>query len=240
MFFDLGPFRAYLNDINRALITTYELVRDEPIEIIHLLSVLEKEYLSLDSDGRKASYYKIRDSYNFNRWESEMQRAACLIFLNKTGYNGMYRENSRGEYNIPHGRYTKPRICDSEGIIAASKVLQSAELLSESFEAVTSLAQQGDFIYLDPPYWPLDESPSFTGYHEEDFHLLEQQRLRDVIDRLDRKGCLVMMSNSNTKFIRESYREARYNMIKVFANRAVNCKAEGRGKVEELVIRNFS
>jgi DNA adenine methylase len=184
-------------------------------------------------------FYKIR------RWDrqpsfderSSVERAARIIFLNRTCYNGLYRVNSKGQFNVPFGRYKNPRICDEKKLRAVSQALQEVELYSDDFEKCLDNTKRGDFVYLDPPYHPLSETSSFTSYTKEDFTEEDQMRLADAYAHLDEKGCLVMLSNSYTSFIRDLYNE--YTQEPVGARRAINSNGDKRNEISELVILNY-
>lgn len=229
MFFARRPARAVLSDKNVHLCTTYEVVRDDVEALIVQLRVLAAHH------GAER-YYALRERYNhaaLDRWE----RAALFIYLNKTCYNGLHRVNRRGEFNVPIGRYTKPRILDEEGLRAASRGLRGAQLRCGSFELVLEHAQTGDFVYFDPPYVPVSRTSSFTAYAAGGFTLDEQRRLRDVFRELDKRGCFVMLSNSAAPEVRALY--AGYRLDIVSTSRSINCAPHARGPVDELVVRNY-
>ncbi len=231
MFFARRPERALLCDVNEALVATYEAVRDHVDEVIAALRPL-----SLRHD--KERYYEVREAYNEGRdGVHGPARAAQFIYLNKTCFNGLHRVNRRGEFNVPAGRYKSPRILDEEGLRAASDQLAYADLMVEPFEGLLRNARPGDFVYLDPPYEPVSRTASFTSYAQGGFSQDDQTRLRDVFDELTMRGCRCMLSNSDVPFIRELYGEHRIDTV--MAARAVNCDARGRGKVSEVVVRNY-
>jgi DNA adenine methylase len=157
--------------------------------------------------------------------------------LNKTCYNGLFRVNQRGEFNVPFGRYENPRICDGNGLREASRVIRGAEVLCRDFRHLLYKAKPGDFIYFDPPYNPLSETSSFTAYSDAPFDQREQKALRQVFTALAERGCHVMLSNSDTEFTRRLYRK--FNLQAVQASRAINCRADKRGKISELIITNY-
>lgn len=230
-------FTPHINDINNHLINAYRHVRDDLPLLSASLMTLQNEYLSLSTEERKNLYYKLRLIYN-EQPHDNLARAALLIFLNRTGYNGMYRENLKGEYNIPFGREkNSPTICNTENLKKASRALSYAVLTSGPYEEAVMNAQPGDFVYLDPPYYPSSATSRFTRYTEHDFQDEEQFTLKEVFDGLSQRGCKVMMSNSKTAFISKLYRD--YRMETVLATRSLNSKGTGRGKVEELVILNY-
>lgn len=236
VFLYLTPLKMHLNDINKALIWAYKNIRKNPEGIIKLLKSFQKDYYEKDSRERENFYYSVREEYN-NLSNEEIKKSAYLIFLNKTCYNGMYRENSEGKFNVPFGRYKKPKILDKENLLALSVMLKNANLTFVDFERAVEKAKRGDFVYFDPPYYPVSKTASFTNYSENGFLEKEQIRLKKTFTNLDKKGVFVMLSNSYTDFIRKLYKN--YKHIVVTANRTINCKAEGRGKIKELVILNY-
>lgn len=226
VFFALQPPRAILCDSNRDLIELYQLVRDDVENLIGRLKLFYND---------KDFYYRVREQDPSA--SSPLARAARFIFLNKTCYNGLYRVNSKGKFNVPFGRYTNPLICDAEGLRASSLALKNATLLNTDFEKAIEDAEAGDFIYFDPPYYPLNSTSSFTSYTSAGFGESEQIRLARVVKDLTVRGVNVMVSNSDSGTIRELYSGFRINEI--LASRAINCKANGRGKIPELVITNY-
>lgn len=234
--FSLNPNKAIINDINKNLILTYKVVKEKPIELIDTLSKMQAIFNKKDFSQRKDYYYEIREKYNTISG-GDIRKAALFIFLNKTCYNGMYRENSKGKFNVPFGRYKNPKIVDKENIIKVSKMLENVEILCGSFEESLSEVKKGDFIYLDPPYHPINQTSNFTSYNEGGFNEDDQKKLRNVFLKLDKTGALVMLSNSYTKFIDRLYKGYRKEIV--LANRAINCKASGRGKIKEYLILNY-
>jgi len=229
--------KAYLNDINQHLIAAYQHIRDDIQQILKMLKRLEKEYHSLKTlDEKKIYFLERRVEYN-NLKDSNFRKTALLIFLNKTCFNGMYRENSKGDFNVPFGQHDSPTICDEKNLMAVSKKLQKAHFSSGSYDAVVRHAKKGDFIYFDPPYFPLTSTSSFTSYHASGFQKSDQERLRNVFAELKRRGCYVMLSNSATKEIREFYKG--FRQIEVMAARSINSVGTGRGKIAELVILSY-
>jgi DNA adenine methylase len=160
-----------------------------------------------------------------------------FIYLNKTCFNGLHRVNRKGEFNVPVGSYKNPKILNEEGLYAASHALQNANLRCTGFESLLENAKPGDFVYFDPPYEPVSETASFTSYAQGGFSREDQIRLRDVYRALDRRGCKLMLSNSDVPFIRELYQHFRIDTVA--APRAINCNARKRGKVSEVVVRNY-
>jgi DNA adenine methylase len=166
-----------------------------------------------------------------------VRRASRMIFLNKTCYNGLYRVNSRGQFNVPFGRYKRPRICDEVNIRAVSRRLRNATLGVAPFESVLKEAKKGDFVYLDPPYQPLSDTARFTAYTAGSFFESDQHKLADVFAELDRSGCRVMLSNSSSPLVRRLYRN--FHQIRTRAARAINSVASRRGMIDELLILNY-
>ncbi|NLY95176.1 MAG: DNA adenine methylase [Myxococcales bacterium] len=230
LFFAMRPRRAVLSDVNERLVTTYLAIRDELPTVIRHLEALDRAH----SD---ATYYEVRDRYNTASRVSSAERAAMFVYLNKTCFNGLHRVNRRGHFNVPLGRYENPRIVDHEGLAAASRALRGAEIRHASFEELLAYAKPGDFVYFDPPYAPVSATANFTSYAAGDFGDADQVRLRDVYRELDRRGCRLMLSNSDVPRIRELYRDYRIEIVA--APRAINCDARKRGPVTEVVVLNY-
>ncbi len=226
MFFCLQPGRASLSDTNAELINMYTVVRDQVSELIEALGqhVNAKDY-----------FYQVRAQDP--TMLAPVERAARLIYLNKTCYNGLYRVNRKGQFNVPFGNYKKPNFCDVANLEAASIALHGVRLQTADYESALCNAGQGDFVYFDPPYQPVSKTASFTSYTDTPFGPTEQAELARVMRRLTERGCYVMQSNSDTPLIRELYVDFRIETI--FANRAINSKASARGPVNELVITNY-
>lgn len=218
--------KAYLYDYNSELINTYNTVRND---VFDLINELKKPIYK----NEKEAFYKIR-SLEVN---DNIQRAARFIYLNRTAYNGLYRVNSHGKFNAPFGKYNHINLVDQGKLLSDSKALQKAKILSGDFSNVTKYAKKGDLIYFDPPYQPISKTSSFTSYTDKCFTENDQIRLSKIFRELDAKGCKVMLSNSNTKLINELY--AGYEIEEVYANRAINSKGTGRGKISELIVRNW-
>ena len=229
LLFALLPERTIIGDMNCELMNAYSVIKDNVEELI----------LSLEKHRNDEDYYyEIRDLDPSTL--SPVERASRFIYLNKTCYNGLYRENSRGEFNVPFGRYKSPKILDRENLRAVSEFLNSSKvlILCQDYRETCKLAGEGDFVYLDPPYHPLSKTASFTKYNRYDFSAEDQERLAEVFRELDRKGCYVMLSNSNTEFIKSLYRG--YHIQELSASRAINCKGNGRRRKKiELLIKNY-
>ena len=229
-FFARRPERALLADVNEALIAAYHAVRDDFERVADALGPLAEQH-------SKEHYYRVRERYNGSRQVTTYSRAAMFIYLNKTCFNGLHRVNRRGEFNVPVGAYKSPKILDATALQRASELLQNAEIRCAPFESLLEKAKPGDFVYFDPPYAPVSETASFTAYARDGFSRDDQARLHDIYRVLDRRGCKLMLSNSDVPFIRELYRH--YRVDKVAAPRAINCNAQKRGRVTELVVRNY-
>ena len=227
MFFHLHHPKSFLSDSNRELVELYQVVKQEVEGLIEALRVHKNE---------RTHYYRVRSQNPLTL--TAVQRAARLIYLNKTCFNGLYRVNSKGQFNVPFGRHKNPTICDANGLRAASKVLQLADISIGDFESVLGKAKRGDLVYFDPPYHPMTQTSNFTSYTTGKFDEAEQRRLAVVYDELAERGCYVMLSNSDTPLIRELY--CKFNINEIRANRAINSKPERRGKITELLIVNYN
>lgn len=241
--------RAVINDINAHLVTAYRVVKEQPHELIEQLSTLERQYNALDSEeAKKAFYLGVREIFNEEKLD-EIERAKYLIFLNHTCFNGLYRENAKGKFNVPFGRYLHPNICNAETIMADSEALNHANviILNGDFSDTSNyLDEDGmNFVYFDPPYRPLNATSSFNSYVKEEFNDNEQIRLRDFTRELDeRLGVYWMLSNSDcsAKNPEDTFFETIYNdfyIHRVFASRAINANPTKRGKLTELLICNY-
>lgn len=235
--------KAVINDINPDLTTAYKTIKETPAELCGLLQIIQNEYLPLNEENRKEYYLNKRERFNTKSLDT-LENTALFIFLNRTCFNGLYRVNSKGLFNVPFGRYANPKICDKQTIFADSKLLQKVEILTGDFEQTLKYATNSSFFYFDPPYKPLSETSSFNSYAKEDFNDNEQIRLRDFCDKINRLGADFILSNSDLKgknldddFFDELY--ADFEIQRVFATRMVNANAEKRGKLTELMIKNF-
>lgn len=230
LFFHLQPHKACLVDANENLINTYQVIKDRVEELIDDLEhhVYESDY-----------YYCIRNmdrTEAYQTW-SDVQKASRLIYLNKTCYNGLYRVNSRGEFNTPFGRYINPTILDKENLRNCSHALRQTKLIAGSFSSIKKTATSKDFVYFDPPYEPLSATANFTGYSQGGFDASMQTELRNFCDHLHLRGVRFMLSNSSAPLILELYRS--YKVEFVFASRMINSKAKDRGKIPEVIITNY-
>ncbi len=233
MFFDRLPRRALLCDVNPALINLYSCVRDQVEDVIAELQVLA---LAHAGDGLR-TFERTRTRYNHSQLLKPAQRAAAFIYLNKTCFNGLHRLNGRGEFNVPFGGYKNPGIVAAHHLRCASAALKRADLKLGSFEHLLESAEPGDFVYLDPPYDPVSDTASFTTYAQDGFGRREQATLRDVFNELHARGCKLMLSNSDTPFIRSLY--SAYSISTVLAPRSISGAGKTRFDVKEVVVRNY-
>lgn len=233
--------RAIINDINAELICTYRVIQNNVNSLINKLAIIQNQYISLDKEGRKEYFLEKRNLFN-SKLCSEVETAALFIFLNRTCFNGLYRVNSKGNFNVPHGRYANPKICDKENLLAVSNILQRVEILCGDFEKTEEYAGENSIFYLDPPYKPLSETSSFTSYTKNGFDDTEQLRLRDFCTRIAKRKAQFIASNSDPReFTGASFFERIYhqfNIRRVFATRLINAKSDGRGLVSEIMISN--
>jgi DNA adenine methylase len=237
LLFQLQPPKAVINDSNKELINCYKVIKDSLDELMEELS---KDKYS----NSETSYYEMRDLDRSTKKYaslSEVEKAARIIYLNKTCYNGLFRVNSQGQFNVPFGRYKNPNFLDDAVLRAVNKYLNSNDitLLNQDFAEAVKDANRGDFVYLDPPYDPVSETASFTGYDVNGFNRDEQKRLKKVFDDLNKRGCKVMLSNSCTDFILDLYKDYQDTIIKVMATRSINSNALKRGRVDEVLVLNY-
>ncbi len=224
LFFHLRPGRAVLSDTNTRLIRTWRGVRDAVEDVIGHLSAWPHD---------RAFFQELRAAPIDERTDAEV--AAWFIYLNRTGFNGLYRVNRKNVFNVPFGAYANPTICDAELLRAASIALADTELHVEDFGAVLDRAERGDFVYFDPPYVPLSATSSFTSYTADGFGMAEQARLRDTARALKERGVHVLLSNSSAPAVHELYEDG-FTRTPVAATRAINCDASKRGAVMELIL----
>ncbi len=228
----LQPGIAMISDRNPELINCYQVVKDSVDDLIHNLQKHRNE---------KDYFYEVRswDRQTEFATKTPAQRAARIIFLNKTCYNGLFRVNSKGQFNAPFGRYKNPTIADKAVLRNVSAYLNHADVTirQADFAIAVAEANQNDFVYFDPPYDPVSTTASFTGYDRQGFDRTEQQRLKNVFDQLTTRGCKVLLSNAYTDFIRALYQD--YRCVRVSATRAINSNATKRGKVDEILVMNY-
>src|SRR3989338_8066707 len=236
---------SYLYEINPAVNLCYQVIQRNVSRLIKELNQLELEYFSASENGREKLFYDKREEFNaFLRRKavnSVVRRTALLIFLNKTCFNGLYRVNSLGEFNVPFGRYKNPTICNEENLYAVSELLQKAEIVCGDFAQCIEHADNESFVYFDPPYRPISSTASFTSYSKDSFDDNAQKRLRKTYGDLDKKGASIMLSNSDPKnidpkdnFFDDLY--SGYHIERLNATRLINCNAERRGSITEILV----
>ena len=238
---------VYISDKNLELINTYKSIRDNVDILIKSLKEMEEQYIPLDNENRKDYYYKKREEYNSLKINSEVnniEKAVLFIFLNKTCFNGLYRVNKKGEFNVPIGTYKKPKICDEENLKNVSLTLRNVKIVYADYRESEKFIDDKTFVYIDPPYRPLNITSSFTSYTENDFNDKEQIELAEYINVLNKKGAKIVISNSDPKnndiddnFFDKLYDN--YNINRVKATRMLNSNASLRGAINELLITNY-
>ena len=236
--------KAIINDINEELICTYRVIKSDVEKLILELTRIQAEYLALNEVARKDYFLSQRKRYN-EKNNSDIETAALFIFLNRTCFNGLYRVNSKGKFNVPHGRYTNPKICDEETLRADSVVLQRVEILCGDFAQTGKYADKNVLYYFDPPYRPLTETSAFTSYAKDGFDDAEQTRLRDFCEQIATQKSLFVASNSDPQnvdngddFFDHLYK--RFSIKRVSAARMINSKGNGRGAISEIMISNVA
>ncbi|MEL7669913.1 DNA adenine methylase [Methanobacterium sp.] len=244
--------KSFIFDINPELIIAYKVIQGDYKALIDRLSEIKHKHLQKSEDMRKEYYYQIRDKYNkqienfnYSSFNDEwIERAAYLIFLNKTCFNGLFRQNRKGEFNVPFGRYKNPSIYDEENIIKVNKALKNTEIFCGDFTSSSEYIQKDSFVYLDPPYRPLNRTSSFTSYSKDGFFDEDQVRLSMFFEQMDKQGTYLMLSNSDPKnkdindhFFDDLYKN--YNINRIPAKRHINSDASKRGKINELIITNY-
>ncbi|VMC08041.1 modification methylase [Streptococcus pneumoniae] len=234
LFFDLAPKDAVINDFNAELMNCYQQIKDNPQELIEILKV-HQEYNS------KEYYLDLRSADRDERIDmmSEVQRAARILYMLRVNFNGLYRVNSKNQFNVPYGRYKNPKIVDEELISAISVYINNNQLEIKvgDFEKAIVDVRTGDFVYFDPPYIPLSETSAFTSYTHEGFSFADQVRLRDAFKRLSDTGAYVMLSNSSSALVEELYKD--FNIHYVEATRTNGAKSSSRGKISEIIVTNY-
>lgn len=243
-----SPKKVLINDINSELINTYMQIKNNANELISILCKYQKQYDKSDENERQDIYYKKRQRFNELIIKCEkkdlIDKAAIFIFLNKTCFNGLYRVNSEGFYNVPKGNYKKPLICDEENILQISKKLKNVSIKCGDFAKCESFIDDNSFVYIDPPYRPLTKSAMFTSYCKEQFNDEEQVRLGNFINTLNIKGAKIVLSNSDPKnvdkddnFFDDLYKD--YSIDRIMAKRMINSNGSKRGMVTELLVANY-
>lgn len=231
LFFSIQPQYGYISDLNEELINLYITIRDDVEALMDSLDqhVVTKEYyIKIRNLDRNAAEYKQL---------SNVERASRFIYLNRTCFNGLYRVNSKGEFNVPFGQYRNPRLYERQNLLDCSSVLKTTEIQHADFANILNYVKSGDFVYFDPPYLPLNVTSSFTSYTKEGFDIDMQKRLKEVCDELNDRQVMFMLSNSDTDFINNLY--ADYSITKVYASRQINSVATKRGKITEVLVKNY-
>jgi DNA adenine methylase len=244
--------KSFLVDINRELIIVYKVVQKTPLKLIEKLKNLEELFIKQSREDRKELFYEIRYLFNqqitdfdYKKYNNDwVERASSLIFLNRTCFNGLFRQNSKGEFNVPYGDYANPNICDEVNIHEASKALKGTEIMQADFEVSGEFIEENTFVYLDPPYRPLDKTSSFTSYAKENFDDKDQIRLAVFYKQMSNKGAYLILSNSDPKnqnpdddFFDDLYKD--FNIDRILANRMINCDGSKRGKIKEIIVTNY-
>lgn len=238
----------YISDVNVELINTYHIIRDNIDELIKMLYAMQNEFIPLDTDTRKSYYNKKRERFNdfkvTGNEDCNIEKAALMIFLNKTCFNGLYRVNKKGLFNVPMGSYKNPVLCDEKNLRAVSEKLQRVTIVCGDYRESEDFIDENTFVYFDPPYRPITDTASFTAYTENLFNDDEQIELARFVDEMHRKGAKIVISNSDPKntneeddFFDNIY--AGHNIKRVEANRMINSNSKARGKIKELLISNF-
>ena len=243
---------AILYDINQELILTYRVIQQDVYQLIERLDSFQKKYENLDDEKQSEFYYDVRDDFNrnlhkinFSKYNDEwILRAAQIIFMNKTCFNGLFRLNQKGEFNVPAGRYKNPKILDEQNLVNVSKLLGIAEIKNAGFAAVEQDVKENSFVYFDPPYRPISKTSGFTAYSKFKFEDDEQRLLADLFHRLNQKGTRQMLSNSDPKnhdandnFFDEIYKD--FNISRVPATRMINSNAAKRFAINEIIVTNY-
>lgn len=240
MYFAISPQEGRLNDLNKHLIACYQDVKMNCEPLIAELTTIQQEYRSrVDIERKKDYYLEKRDEYNVT--DQNVRKSALFIFLNKTGFNGMYRENRQGKFNIPFGRHANPLICDEDNLRNVSQDLEHIDLTSLDYKDALDGVEEGDFIFLDPPYEPLSKTSKFTQYQANGFGQRDQEELKKLILWLSAKGCYVMMTNSTADLIKELYRDTKqFHIGTIQVARSINSNGKKRGKIEEYIVFNYN
>lgn len=235
MFLHLKPSNAYLSDVNAALISFYCEVRDRPDKLFRAISDIAKKFDGFDEAGKLRYYLRLRE--DFNSQKAAQRKPELFYSLNKLCFNGLYRENSKGDFNVPFGKKTSFPAVSKFDFLSASEVFKDAKLLVSDFEETVASASRGDFVYFDPPYIPLDATSNFTAYSSGGFGPDSQQRLAELLRLLKKRGVKAMVSNSSTDLTREIY--SGFRLEEISAPRMVSAQSRGRGSVKELLIMNY-
>ena len=227
IFFHLNPEKAIINDLNEELVNLYKIIKDIPEELMEELNKLQNKVSDKDF------FLKMRSK----KPKKELEKAVRMVFLNRTCYNGMYRVNSKGEFNVPFGDMGNPKLYEKKNILACSHTLKKTTILNGDYKKLNRRIRENDFVYLDPPYVPLSETAHFTSYTSEKFGKEHQLELLTFCEKIDKKGGLFMLSNSYNEYTEELYQKFNINTIK--AARSVAAKSESRAEIKEIVVTNY-
>jgi len=243
---------CYICDINEELILSYRVIKKSVKKLIKKLELFESDYFSRNDEDRKLFYYEVREKFNqknsrinYQKYNSDwIERAAQIIFLNRTCFNGLFRVNQKGEFNVPYGKYKNPDILNEDNLKDVATLLKTTQILLGDFATCSKFIDDKTFVYLDPPYRPLNVTSSFTSYSKNGFSDGDQKRLARFYKKIDKKGAKIMLSNSDPKnenpndtFFDDLYSE--YTIERVPAKRIINCIGSGRGEIAELIITNY-
>ena len=230
VYFYLKPKVSVIVDINEEIINCYKVIQNNVEELIELLKTHKNE---------KDYYYRIRELDRDEKFTklTNIEKASRMIYMNRCCYNGLYRVNSKGQFNVPFGKYKNPNFCDEVNLLAVNKALKNVKIVHGSFEVSLDYAEKGDFIYFDPPYYPISKTSSFTSYTKENFGEESQKKLFNVFKKLDKLDCKLMLSNSYHDYIIDLYKD--FNIIELDERRAINCNATKRGNIKVLLIINY-
>lgn len=237
--------KIIINDLNADLINVYNVIKEFPRNLINYLFAYQQDYYDLENDENKKNKYYYDKRNNFNKRNADLiEHAALFIFLNKTCFNGLYRVNSKNEFNVPIGKYKRPLICDEQNIINISSKIQNIRIICGDFEETEIFINENTLIYFDPPYKPLNNTSNFNAYNDKIFNDNEQRRLEKYCEKIDRQGVKWILSNSDMKNInhKNNYFDmlyGKFNIIRVPAKRSINSKSEKRGLISELLITNY-
>jgi len=247
---DYSIKKSFINDSNEELIHVYQVIKNDVNNLIETLKKIKEHYFNLSESKRPDYYYQVRKDYNKNKSNNKIYsktwilKAAQLIFLNKTCFNGLFRINNKGEFNVPFGKYRNPKILDKENLIAVSLLLQNVIIEAKDFTVIRNKVDKDSFVYFDPPYRPISPTSNFTSYTKDNFSERDQLRLAKLFKELDKTGAKLMLSNSdpnngnhNGNFFETIYKG--FNIYRVNAKRMINCDASKRGHIKELVITNY-
>lgn len=243
--FDLKE--VFISDINKEAINSYMVIRDNVEGLIEILELFQNEYIDLTLEERKVIYYRNRDEFNILKHAknaTDLRRAALFIFLNKTGFNGLYRENMSGDFNVPIGSYKNPKILDKENLLNVSKLLQNVEIINGDYKKSEDFIDSKTFVYFDPPYRPIKPTSNFTAYNKSDFTDDNQIELAEYFKKMDKKSAHLLLSNSDPKnynkddnFFDDLYKD--FNINRVKASRTINSNKDNRGQIYEVLINNY-